>query len=181
VRKSGVAHEGPGGVQPFEPSQRFQEQKTIIGGRRVLEVEDVLCRASAIRYVSAWPGPALRRITRIKRLIRTLSRLDACELLRQSLQMDDASEVRELLTDAFDRAGLGGLVRADPKRSGRLGKALLVIRSVQAAASAPSGHRTSRANYAVQGETDEHTPGINRWDFHRMEFATTGLGEGYPG
>lgn len=54
-------------------------------------------------------GPALPRI---KRVIRTLSWLDACELLKQSLQMEAASEVRELLTDAFDRAGLGGLVRA---------------------------------------------------------------------
>ena len=68
----------------------------------------------------------------------------------------------------------------DSERSDRFGKARLVIRSIRAAASEPSGHRISSANYAVQGERHEHTPGIDNWDFHRMEFATAGLGEGHP-
>ena len=54
-------------------------------------------------------GPDLLRI---KQVIRTLSREDARLLLEQTLRMEDASEVRDLLTSVLDQAGLGGLVRA---------------------------------------------------------------------
>ncbi len=54
-------------------------------------------------------APALARI---KRLIRSFTRHHARQLLDEALGMEDASDVRRLLTDALEQAGLGGLVRA---------------------------------------------------------------------
>jgi len=48
----------------------------------------------------------------VKQVIRSFTKAHASELLDQALRLEDASEVRGLLTDALDRAGLGGLVRA---------------------------------------------------------------------
>lgn len=54
-------------------------------------------------------GPDLPRV---KQVIRTFSQAHARQLVDQILLLEDANEVRVLLTDALDRAGLGGLVRA---------------------------------------------------------------------
>jgi phosphotransferase system enzyme I (PtsP) len=50
-------------------------------------------------------------LLRIKRVIRAIPRTQARHLLDQALHMEDASEVRGLLTNALDQVGLGGLVR----------------------------------------------------------------------
>lgn len=50
-------------------------------------------------------------LLRIKKVIRAFPRTQARYLLDRALHMEDASEVRSLLTDALDQAGLGGLVR----------------------------------------------------------------------
>ena len=54
-------------------------------------------------------GPDLLRV---KQVIRTFSQEHAHQLVEQILRMEDSSEVRDMLTNAFDRVGLGGLVRA---------------------------------------------------------------------
>jgi len=54
-------------------------------------------------------GPELPRI---KQVIRTFSRARALQLLEEALRMDAAVEVRALLSDALDQAGLGGFIRA---------------------------------------------------------------------
>jgi phosphotransferase system enzyme I (PtsP) len=51
-------------------------------------------------------------IPRVKSVIRKFSRAQAQELLEQALAMEDFSSIRELLNDALEKAGLGGLVRA---------------------------------------------------------------------
>jgi signal transduction protein with GAF and PtsI domain len=54
-------------------------------------------------------GPDLPRV---KQVIRSFRQDQAHRLLDQTLRLEDASEVRRLVTEALDRAGLGGLVRA---------------------------------------------------------------------
>ena len=54
-------------------------------------------------------GPDLPRV---KQVIRSFRQDQAHRLLDQTLRLQDASEVRRLVTEALDRAGLGGLVRA---------------------------------------------------------------------
>jgi len=53
-------------------------------------------------------GPELLRI---KQVIRAFTRAHARQLLDKALHMEEASEVRDLLTDALDQTGLGGMVR----------------------------------------------------------------------
>jgi phosphotransferase system enzyme I (PtsP) len=54
-------------------------------------------------------GPDLPRV---KLVIRAFREDRARQLLGRMLRFEDASEVRFLVTEAFDRAGVGGLVRA---------------------------------------------------------------------
>ena len=51
-------------------------------------------------------------LPRIKQVIRSFNKTDATHILNQVLQLDDARDIHPLLTDALDRAGLGGLIRA---------------------------------------------------------------------
>ncbi len=50
-------------------------------------------------------------LLRVKRVIRSMSRARAREVLRVALQCEDAAAVRRLLLDALEGVGLGGLVR----------------------------------------------------------------------
>ena len=50
-------------------------------------------------------------LLRVKRVIRSISRARAREVLKVALQCEDASAVRRLLLDALDTIGLGALVR----------------------------------------------------------------------
>ena len=51
-------------------------------------------------------------LPRVKRVIRAFRQDQARQLLHQSLRLEDADDVRRLVTDALDRAGLAELVRA---------------------------------------------------------------------
>lgn len=51
-------------------------------------------------------------LPRIKQVIRSFNKADAMQVLNQVLQLDDARDIHPLLTDALDRAELGGLIRA---------------------------------------------------------------------
>ena len=53
---------------------------------------------------------AASSIPRIKWVVRGVSRCRAEDLLAEALEMEHASEIRRLLTDALQQAGLGGLV-----------------------------------------------------------------------
>jgi phosphotransferase system enzyme I (PtsP) len=57
-------------------------------------------------------GPDLPRV---KQVIRACRRDQARRLLGEALRLEDASEVRHLATEALDRAGVGGFVRAGRK------------------------------------------------------------------
>jgi phosphotransferase system enzyme I (PtsP) len=50
-------------------------------------------------------------LLRVKRVIRSISRARAREVLKVALQCEDAASVRRLLLDALEAVGLGGLVR----------------------------------------------------------------------
>jgi phosphotransferase system enzyme I (PtsP) len=50
-------------------------------------------------------------LPRVKWVIRSVSRARARELLQAALRCEKTSEVRELLKDALEQMGLGGLVR----------------------------------------------------------------------
>lgn len=54
-------------------------------------------------------------LPRVKWVIRSISRERARELLAQALEMEDAGSIRELLNNALDELGLGGLIRAGKK------------------------------------------------------------------
>jgi phosphotransferase system enzyme I (PtsP) len=49
---------------------------------------------------------------RIKWVVRTFSRTAARRLLQDALLLEEAHQIRLLLTNALDQNGLGGLVRA---------------------------------------------------------------------
>lgn len=55
---------------------------------------------------------AVPDLPRVKQVIRAFSKQQARELVDHVLHLEEAIEVRRLLTDALDRAGMGGLVRA---------------------------------------------------------------------
>ncbi len=55
---------------------------------------------------------SLAGLTRVKWVIRSITRTRARELLDRSIEMDDPVAIRRLLNDALVKAGLGGLVRA---------------------------------------------------------------------
>ncbi|NCA68521.1 MAG: phosphoenolpyruvate--protein phosphotransferase [Sphingobacteriia bacterium] len=50
-------------------------------------------------------------LPRVKRVIRSISRMRAREVLKVALQCEDAAAIRKLLLDALEAVGLGGLVR----------------------------------------------------------------------
>ncbi|MCG6863482.1 MAG: hypothetical protein LJE70_19815 [Chromatiaceae bacterium] len=54
-------------------------------------------------------GPNLPRV---KQVIRACRQDQTRQRLHQTLRLEDASEIRRLVTEALDRAGFGGLVRA---------------------------------------------------------------------
>lgn len=51
-------------------------------------------------------------LARIKQVIRSFNKTRATQVLNRVLQLDDARDIRPLLTDALDGAGLSGLLRA---------------------------------------------------------------------
>jgi phosphotransferase system enzyme I (PtsP) len=55
---------------------------------------------------------SLGNLLKIKWVIRSFSYAEARSLLKEALQMDNASQVRARLNAALDERGLGGLVRA---------------------------------------------------------------------
>ena len=52
-----------------------------------------------------------RSLLRVKRVIRSISRARAREVLKAALQCEDAASVRRLLFETLETLGLGGLVR----------------------------------------------------------------------
>jgi phosphotransferase system enzyme I (PtsP) len=50
-------------------------------------------------------------LLRVKGVIRSISRARARELLRVALQCETGQAVRQVLVDALEQIGLGGLVR----------------------------------------------------------------------
>jgi len=50
-------------------------------------------------------------LPRVKRVIRAFCQDEARQLLHQTLRLEYASEIRRLVTEALDCAGVGGLVR----------------------------------------------------------------------
>ncbi len=55
---------------------------------------------------------AASNLPRVKWVIRSFSQQHARELLGRALEMEDPTEVRHLLNNALQHAGLEGLVRA---------------------------------------------------------------------
>ncbi len=51
-------------------------------------------------------------LLRVKRVVRSVSRARARELLQAALRCERPAEVSELLNNALEQIGLGGLVRA---------------------------------------------------------------------
>ncbi|MDH5766783.1 MAG: phosphoenolpyruvate-protein phosphotransferase PtsP, partial [Gammaproteobacteria bacterium] len=51
-------------------------------------------------------------LLRVKWVIRSFTRKQAEQLLSQALLMEKAADIRRLLNQALEQAGLGGLVRA---------------------------------------------------------------------
>jgi phosphotransferase system enzyme I (PtsP) len=55
---------------------------------------------------------AASNVPRVKWVIRSLTRRRARELLGKALQMEEATDIRQMLNDALQHVGLGGLLRA---------------------------------------------------------------------
>ena len=51
-------------------------------------------------------------ILRVKKVIRSFSRERAIDIMSRALTMEDGAQVREMLVDELEQAGLGGLIRA---------------------------------------------------------------------
>jgi phosphotransferase system enzyme I (PtsP) len=94
--------------QVVEESHRWGKSVSVCGEMAGDPAAALLLLGMGVESLSM-PGPDLPRV---KRVIRTFSQVQARQLVDRTLRLEDASEVRGVLTDALDQAGLGGLVRA---------------------------------------------------------------------
>ena len=94
--------------QVVEESHRWGKSVSVCGEMAGDPAAALLLLGMGVESLSM-PGPDLPRV---KRVIRTFSQVQARQLVDRTMRLEDASEVREVLTDALDQAGLGGLVRA---------------------------------------------------------------------
>lgn len=94
--------------QVVEESHRWGKSVSVCGEMAGDPAAALLLLGMGVESLSM-AGPDLPRV---KRVIRTFSQVQARQLVDQTLRLEDASEVRGVLTDALDQAGLGGLVRA---------------------------------------------------------------------
>jgi phosphotransferase system enzyme I (PtsP) len=94
--------------QVVDESHRWGKPVGVCGEMAGEPMAALLLSAMGVESLSM-SGPDLLRV---KRVIRTFERNHAAKLLARALEMEGGREVRGLMIDAFDQAGMGGLVRA---------------------------------------------------------------------
>jgi phosphotransferase system enzyme I (PtsP) len=94
-------------IQVVEGAKRFQREVSVCGEMAGNPAAAVLLLGMGVDSLSMNGGS----LPRVKWVIRSVSRARAREMLQASLRCEKASEVRQLLKDALEQIGLGGLVR----------------------------------------------------------------------
>jgi phosphotransferase system enzyme I (PtsP) len=94
-------------IQVVEGAKRYQREVSVCGEMAGNPAAAVLLLGMGVDSLSMNGGS----LPRVKWVIRSVSRARARELLQAALRCEKTSEVRELLKDALEQMGLGGLVR----------------------------------------------------------------------
>ncbi|MBA1333331.1 phosphoenolpyruvate-protein phosphotransferase, partial [Candidatus Endoriftia persephone str. Guaymas] len=95
-------------IQVLEGAARFNREVSVCGEMAGNPAAVLLLLGMGVHTLSMSAGSLLR----VKRVVRSVSRARARELLQAALRCERPAEVSELLNNALEQIGLGGLVRA---------------------------------------------------------------------
>ncbi|EGW53038.1 phosphoenolpyruvate--protein phosphotransferase [Candidatus Endoriftia persephonae] len=95
-------------IRVLEGAARFNREVSVCGEMAGNPAAVLLLLGMGVHTLSMSAGSLLR----VKRVVRSVSRARARELLQAALRCERPAEVSELLNNALEQIGLGGLVRA---------------------------------------------------------------------